>query len=59
MGKQMLNMILEEQTLKEEAIKNAELLTEEEENSILSVEEVRKSVLSEFNKLADRIDEEC
>ena len=41
-------MILEEQILKEEAIKNAELLTEEEENNILSVEEVRKSVLSEL-----------
>ena len=52
-------MILEEQILKEEAVKNAELLTEEEEKSILSVEEVRKSVLSEFNKLADRIDDEC
>ena len=40
-------MILEEQILKEEAVKNAELLTEEEEKSILSVEE------------ADRIDDEC
>jgi hypothetical protein len=52
-------MIHEERILKEEALKNAELLTEEEEKSILSVEEVRESVLSEFNKLADRIDEEC
>lgn len=52
-------MILEEQILKEEAVKNAELLTEEEEKSILSVEEVCKSVLSEFNKLANRIDDEC
>ena len=52
-------MVLEEQLLKEEALKNAELLTEEEENGILSVEDVRKSVLSEFNKLADRIDDEC
>ena len=50
---------IEEQILKEEALKNAEFLTEEEENGILSVEDVRKSVLSEFKKLADRIDEEC
>lgn len=47
---------LEEQRLKEDALRNAELLMEEEENSILSVEEIRRSVLSEFNRLADVID---
>ena len=47
---------LEEQKLKEDALRNAELLTEEEENSILSVEEIRRSVLSEFNRLADVYD---
>lgn len=48
---------LEEQRLKEDALRNAELLTEEEEDSILSVEEIRRSVLSEFNRKADLIDE--
>ncbi len=48
---------IEEQRLKEDALRNAELLTEEEEDSILSVEEIRRSVLSEFNRKADLIDE--
>lgn len=52
-------MILEERLLKEEALKNAKLLTEEEEeNNIPTVEEICESALSEFNKLCDKIDEE-
>ena len=52
-------ILTEEQMLKEKALKNAESLTEDEEkNGILSVEEVRESVLSEFNRLADEIERE-
>ena len=55
----MTDMILEDLELKEEALRNAEFMTEEEEKRIPTVEEIRESVLSEFNKLADRIDKGC
>ena len=44
--------------LKTEALENAELMTEEEEEGILSTDTVIESVLIEFNKLADEIDHE-
>lgn len=48
---------MDEKLIKEQALKNAELMTEEEK-SIMSAEEVKQSVLSEFNKLADEIESE-
>lgn len=47
--------------IKEEALKNATLITEEEmcDLSTLTTEEMRNLVLSEFNKLADKIEKEC
>ena len=47
-----------EKELKEEALRNAELMTEEEERSILTTEEVCQSVLAEFNQLCDETDRE-
>lgn len=47
--------------IKEDALKNATLITEEEmcDLSTLTTEEMRNLVLSEFNKLADKIEKEC
>lgn len=43
-------------TIKKEAFKNAELMMEEEERNIRTVEQVKQSILSKCNKLADEIE---
>lgn len=55
---QMIHKTMSEKQLKEEALKNAELMSDEEVNSIRPVEEVIESALREFNQLADEIDRE-
>lgn len=47
--------------IKEDALKNATLITEEERRdlSTLTTEEMCNLVLVEFNKLADKIEKEC
>ena len=47
-----------ERQLKEEALNNAELMSEEEERSIPTTEEICEAAIAELNRLMDEVDKE-